>query len=160
VTSFGTYDESYPPEILRGYTAPEPPVMGAARRAATTPTTESTLTVVEGAPGEYEPALEPTERPRTLDELAAQTRLTSPAPWRAGSFVLYANGKRAHWSGDEWRSHESPGYPTSDAGQESSTPVADANAQVEAEASPRSAGDASRSADDDGSADDESEGEA
>lgn len=105
MTAFGSFDESYPPEILRGYTAP---VIsgGAARR-----TVDRSLLVAAGEPGTYEPDVPASERPRNLDELEQRTRLASPAPWPAGAYVLYANGKRAHWSGEAWLSHESPGYP-------------------------------------------------
>lgn len=127
-SAFAGYDESYPPEILRGYTPPAP--VGAARRA--TATTEQTFAVTEGAPGAYDPEPEPGDRPRTLEELGERTRLASVTPWASGSFIHYGNGKRAHWSGDSWHSHESPGYPEEASGQESKAPVADAEETVEA----------------------------
>jgi len=102
----GYYDTSYPPEILRGY---EPPALvGAARTAATA---EHTLTVAAGEPGTYEPELAGRERPRNVSELRARARVIDPAPWPAGTYVLVGvNGKRAHWTGEDWKLGDSPGY--------------------------------------------------
>ena len=101
----GYYDTSYPPEILRGYT---PPVISGGARAATV---ERTLTVTVGTPGTYEPDVAAKDRPRNVTELRERARVTDPAPWPRGAYVLVGtSGKRAHWSGDDWRSDPSPGY--------------------------------------------------
>jgi hypothetical protein len=109
VTSPAYYESSYPPEILRGYEAPEPPLVGAARRAATGYTGE--LTVTAGEPGAYEPDVAPADRPRNVTELRERARPVDTAPWPAEAYVLIGtSGKRAHWGGDDWHSGESPGY--------------------------------------------------
>lgn len=106
------YDESYPPEILRGYTPPATPVT-AARRAAG----GRTFVVAAGTPGSYEPEVPATERPRNVTELREVARVTDPSPWPAGAYVLVGTaGKRAHWGGDDWHGDASPGYPDEPAG--------------------------------------------
>jgi len=102
---FGYYDQSYPPEILRGYAAPR--VLGGARAV----TIERTLTVAAGEPGTYEPELAAKDRPRNVTELRERARVTDPTPWPRGAYVLVGtSGKRAHWTGEDWHSDESPGY--------------------------------------------------
>lgn len=111
MTSPAYYDESYPPEILRGYVPPaEPPIVeGAARRTASS---TSSLTVTAGEPGTYEPEVAPADRPRNVTELRERARVSDPAPWAEGEYVLVGtSGKRAHWSGEDWHGGESPGYP-------------------------------------------------
>jgi hypothetical protein len=133
VTAFGDYEQSYPPEVLRGY---EPPVLAeaAARRStAAAGTVERTLTVAPGEPGSYEPELAAADRPRNVTELRERARVVDPAPWAEGEYVLIGtSGKRAHWDGDDWHSGESPGYrPTDlDGGEVSATPVADAEQRL------------------------------
>ena len=115
------YDESYPPEILRGYVAPA--LSGGARRA----TGDRSFVVTAGTPGSYEPEVPAGERPKNVTELRDVARVTEPAPWLEGEYVLVGTtGKRAHWSGEDWHGGESPGY-----------------------ASPSARGDASPAADDD-----------
>lgn len=74
--------------------------------------TGTEFVVTAGAPGTYEPAVSATERPRNVTELRARARPATPEPWPEGDYVLVGTtGKRAHWSGDDWRGDESPGYP-------------------------------------------------
>ena len=130
--AFGSYDESYPPEILRGYEAPaivelgapEPTELDAAALVGgdeavlltEQPATVSrSFTVRPGTPGSYEPEVPAKDRPRNVTELREVARVVDPAPWPAGAYVLVGTtGKRAHWSGEDWRSDESPGYGGSD----------------------------------------------
>lgn len=195
--SFGNYDESYPPEVLRGYVAPV--LAGAARRpdtegespvsepttpppevdaesnspegavpvdatrtepdgpvvvavpldqldeeaanpppaeegeAESTPTVRAAtvrevaepdeptgedrarFTVTAGTPGTYEPDVSARDRPRNVTELRAFARPATREPWAVDEYVLVGTtGKRAHWTGDDWRGDESPGYGVSD----------------------------------------------
>lgn len=105
--AFGSFDESYPPEVLRGYVAP---VLsgGAARRSGAS---ASELVVTAGTPGSYEPEVGPKDRPRNVTELRESSRPATREPWPAGAYVLVGTtGKRAHWSGVDWHSDASPGY--------------------------------------------------
>jgi hypothetical protein len=70
------------------------------------------LTVTAGEPGTYSPAVSAAERPRNLTELRERATAADVAPWPAGAYVLVGeSGKRAHWTGEEWRGGDSPGYP-------------------------------------------------
>lgn len=69
------------------------------------------LQVTAGEPGRYDPELSPAERPRNVTELAAAAD-PGTDPWPAGTYVLVGtSGKRAHWTGTEWKGGASPGYP-------------------------------------------------
>jgi hypothetical protein len=62
-------------------------------------------------PGGYATALKPGQRPRNLQELAARVDPAGREPWPEGSGVpIGTSGKRAHWTGTEWRGGVSPGY--------------------------------------------------
>lgn len=118
----GYYDQSYPPSLWAG------PASAARRTAAQTPAPApagvgagpggddaaglpSGLTVTAGTPGAYDPPQRPAERPRNLAELRERARPADAAPWPAGAYVTIGeSGKRAHWTGGEWRGGESPGY--------------------------------------------------
>jgi hypothetical protein len=66
------------------------------------------------------------ERPKNVTELREVARVTDPGPWAVDEYVLVGTtGKRAHWTGDDWRSGESPGYaPTEpDSSTEGSEPA-------------------------------------
>lgn len=103
------YEESYPPEILRGYT---PPVVGAGAARRTSTSSTATFTVAAGEPGEYDPEVAPADRPSNVTALRERARPADPAPWAEGQYVLVGtSGKRAHWGGDDWHGGESPGYP-------------------------------------------------
>ena len=109
----GYYDTSYPPSLWEPVQAVQQagePGEGD-RLEATASTISRTLTVDAGAPGTYDPPVSAADRPRNVTELRDQARVTSPAPWAAGEFVQVGqNGKRAHWTGEDWKLGESPGY--------------------------------------------------
>lgn len=72
-------------------------------------TVEFELTVTAGRPGTYDPERTAATRPRNIGELRARARPADPAPWGPGEFVpVGRNGKRAHWSGEDWHSGEAP----------------------------------------------------
>jgi hypothetical protein len=133
------YDESLPPELLAGYVAPivgaampatpPPPEPGpgsnepegidlepveATRTDPGGPAVVAApiglVTARAGSPGSYDPPVTGEDRPSTIAELNARATADPPTPWAEETFVPYGNGKRAHWDGSEWRSHESPGY--------------------------------------------------
>jgi hypothetical protein len=69
------------------------------------------LVAAPGQPGEYDPAVSPEGRPRSLAELSDRYQPATTEPWPAGSYVLMGtSGKRAHWTGDRWKGGDSPGY--------------------------------------------------
>jgi hypothetical protein len=129
MTDPGYYDTSYPPSLW----APPPPepVQAAAPQRAAAQTGEgdaprtaagspspgatvgtSPLTVAAGAPGTYDPPVRPADRPSNLTELRERAQPADRSPWPEHAYVLVGeSGKRAHWTGSEWRSGESPGYP-------------------------------------------------
>lgn len=62
-------------------------------------------------PDGYGTAVKAADRPRSLEELAQRVTLQDPAPFPAGtSLPIGTRGKRAHWTGTEWKTGESPGY--------------------------------------------------
>lgn len=62
-------------------------------------------------PSGYTTAVKAADRPRNLEELAARVDLDDTAPWPAGAAVpIGTRGKRAHWTGTEWKGGDSPGY--------------------------------------------------
>jgi hypothetical protein len=75
--------------------------------------TPQRLQVTAGAPGTFgDVELAAVDRPRNVTELAAAAQPVTPEPWPAGSFVpVGTRGKRAHWTGTEWKGGASPGYP-------------------------------------------------
>jgi hypothetical protein len=75
----------------------------------------ASLTVDAGTPGSYSPAVKASERPRNVTELVQRAVPNGRAPWDAGQYVpVGTSGKRAHWTGAEWRGGESPGYAPAD----------------------------------------------
>lgn len=69
------------------------------------------LTVTVGEPGTYDPQLSAADRPGNLTVLRDAARPATPQPWPAGSYVLVGTtGKRAHWTGSDWKGGASPGY--------------------------------------------------
>lgn len=84
------------------------------RPSAAAPDSQSSsprLTVTAGAPGGYTPAVRAADRPRNITELSNQAEPADRAPWTVGQYVsVGTSGKRAHWTGTEWRGGESPGY--------------------------------------------------
>lgn len=132
MTDPGYWDQSYPPSL---WAAPAQPVTAAARDTSTpaeddasSPAEDdasrvdarqlpggtvgtSPLTVTAGSPGTYEPAVSAAQRPRNVTELRSRATPAGRAPWPAGAYVLVGeSGKRAHWTGEDWRGGESPGY--------------------------------------------------
>jgi len=127
----GYYDESYPPEL---WETPAAPVAAAARSAgAEASSTVPGGTVLEasgpdqaeplgvgrlpeglvahpGAPGTYSPALTAAARPRNVTELREYVTPALASPWAPGDYVpVGERGKRAHWTGEDWRLGEAPG---------------------------------------------------
>jgi hypothetical protein len=116
--------DSYPPHLLRlPGSAPGSPARGASGgdQPATAPAVTQPgsghqshlprLVAAPGTPGTYEPPLTPGERPRNVTQLAEQAVPASPEPWPAGAYVLVGTtGKRAHWTGTDWKGGPSPGY--------------------------------------------------
>jgi hypothetical protein len=67
------------------------------------------LVVTPGEPGSYGRALSPGQRPRNVTTLKELARPATPEPWPAGSYVLVGtSGKRAHWTGEEWKGGPAP----------------------------------------------------
>lgn len=67
------------------------------------------LSVTPGQPGAYTPDLTAGQRPRNVAELRSRARPDDPAPWPSGSYVqIGTNGKRAHWTGEDWHSGDAP----------------------------------------------------
>jgi hypothetical protein len=126
----GYYDQSYPPSLWQTPVAAaaddsqvsaaraeddrQPITAGASEsseEATGSDVSPTTLTVAAGTPGTYDPAVSAVERPRNLTELRQRGIPEDTTPWPAGAYVLVGtSGKRAHWSGSEWRADESPGY--------------------------------------------------
>jgi hypothetical protein len=96
----------------------EAPDTGATRTAPSSPAGDETATrfvVSPGKPGTYDPEVPARDRPRNVTELREVARPNEPEPWLEGEYVLVGTtGKRAHWSGSDWHSDESPGYDVSD----------------------------------------------
>ena len=104
---------SLPPHLLRASgSRPGAPRRGAVTSTAAAPRTRvpQRLRVTSGQPGAYDPDLTAGERPRNVTVLADVAEPGTDA-WPAGSYVpVGTSGKRAHWTGSEWKGGESPGY--------------------------------------------------
>lgn len=167
MTAFGDYEQSYPPEILRGYT---PPLVGATARLSAA--TGGTFTITAGEPGTYSPEVVAADRPRNVTELRERARPADTGPWPEGAYVLVGtSGKRAHWGGDDWHGGESPGYPepepepsrttaATDVESRRAAPAADDASTSSSEPSPAAGDDASTPAEDDATGDDDADDDA
>jgi hypothetical protein len=119
--------DSYPPHLLRlpgsapgsparGVSGSDQPATASAAVPAATPDSGHQsrlprLVAAPGTPGAYDPPLTPGERPRNVTQLAEQAVPATPEPWPAGTYVLVGTtGKRAHWTGTDWKGGPSPGY--------------------------------------------------
>ena len=118
MTDPGIDSASYPPSVLASAPVGSSrmrarPVSGGP--AAATPAAggqPASLRLAAG-PGGYTTAVKAADRPRNLTELAERVDLSDRAPWPVGaSLPMGERGKRAHWTGTEWRGGESPGYAT------------------------------------------------
>jgi hypothetical protein len=108
--------ESYPPAVLgggpvsAGRMRARVPAGGDSAAAAPAGTDAGAVRLTAG-PGGYGTAVKAADRPRNLEELTRRVNLQDPAPFPAGAFVpIGTRGKRAHWTGTEWKTGESPGY--------------------------------------------------
>jgi hypothetical protein len=136
MTDPGYYEQSYPPSLWAqpvaaaasrrgGQQSPSPELVVTAEDAAGAALPEApgqdgtveledarVLTVAAGAPGTYNPPQTPAQRPRNVTDLRERAQPVTRDPWPEGTYVQVGeSGKRAHWTGTEWRSGESPGYP-------------------------------------------------
>jgi len=109
MTDPGYYDQSIPPALL----------VGRARRTTAPARRQSSLLPAGGVlhltagPDGYSPAVPAAERPKNLQELTQRVRPgpLATAPWPASASVpIGVRGKRAHWTGTEWKGGASPGY--------------------------------------------------
>ncbi len=130
----GYYDQSVPPALLVGARRASAPagvreegtpdaggqVAGRVDTAPAADQQPSPLVVTAGAPATYSPPLRAVDRPRNVTELNSAGATADPAtPWPAGQYVsVGTSGKRAHWSGQEWRGGESPGYSAAEDSQD------------------------------------------
>ena len=103
---------SLPPHLLRRPgSAPGSGARGRGDDAPVQLREPQRLIVSAGEPGEYDPELSPADRPVNITVLREAAQPATQDPWPAGSYVLVGtSGKRAHWTGDEWKSGVSPGY--------------------------------------------------
>ena len=71
-----------------------------------------TLLATPGRPGAYVPALTPLERPKNITVLRRVCQPATPEPWPKDTYLLIGTtGRRAHWTGTDWKLKPSPGYP-------------------------------------------------
>lgn len=115
MTNPGYYDQSIPPALLAGRARPAAAVPAGGDLAAAAPTgagQQPPSPRLLAGPGGYSTPLKASQRPRNLQELTARADPQERAPWPEGASVpIGTSGKRAHWTGTEWRGGESPGYP-------------------------------------------------
>lgn len=118
MTDPGYYEQSYPPFLWAAPPVTAPPresadrPLSAAAAGGTGGAPSPALTVTAGSPGAYSPPVAPGDRPRNLGEMRDRATPADTAPWPEGAYVqMGESGRRAHWTGAEWRGGESPGYP-------------------------------------------------